>query len=345
MAQQHFLLSARARTLSIRQVLAWTDEEAFQAFKEVRWGSGGVVCPDCGSVNSHYFIRVRKQWRCKDCHHTFSVTSRTIFAHHKLPLKVYLAAIALFTNAVKGLSALQLGRDLGVQYKTAFILAHKIRQSLIDQRDDSTPLIGEVHVDGAYFNHYVRPKNKKVNRVDRRLAKNQKSEQRCVLVFRQLASALNATLDSPTTGSNRTLTFVVKSENATDVKALADRFLSSEAVVHADEAPAYNILHSKFKTKRVEHKAMYQTEDGVNTNQAESYFARLRRMQHGQTHHFGNEYLANYANEVAYREDTRRWANGKIFKDILTKCLQTRTHRDWCGYWQGNKTKVERLVY
>ena len=65
------------------------------------------------------------------------------------PLRIYLAAIAIYTNAVKGISALQLGRDLGVQYKTAFVLAHKIRESLMEQRD-MAQLTGEVHIDGAY---------------------------------------------------------------------------------------------------------------------------------------------------------------------------------------------------
>ena len=73
-------------------------------------------------------------------------------------------------------------------------------------------------------------------------------------------------------------------------------------------------------------------------------FSRFRRMQYGQMHKFGNLYLANYANEAAYREDTRRMANGEIFKDILTKCAKTRTNRDWFGYWQGNKRKEERLA-
>ena len=58
-------------------------------------------------------------------------------------------------------------------------------------------------------------------------------------------------------------------------------------------------------------------------------------MQIGQLYHFGLANLANYANEAAYREDTRRWSNGQIFTDILTKCAHTRPHRDWCGYWQG----------
>jgi hypothetical protein len=67
-------------------------------------------------------------------------------------------------------------------------------------------------------------------------------------------------------------------------------------------------------------------------------------MQYGQTHKFGNLYLANYANEAAYREDTRRLPNGAIFTDITKKCAHTKTSRDWCGYWQGNKRQTERLA-
>ncbi len=127
---QHFLLSAKARTLSVRKVMELTHDQAFQVFKELRWGAGEeVICPVCGTIGKHYFQHTRKQWRCKDCNHTFSVTSGTIFAFHKLPLRVYLAAIAIYTNAVKGISALQLSRDLGVQYKTAFGNPEIVRKS------------------------------------------------------------------------------------------------------------------------------------------------------------------------------------------------------------------------
>ena len=346
--KQHFLLSAGARTLSLRDVFAMTDEQAFETFKRVRWGADEeVACPCCGVVDVHYFIRVRHQWRCKDCAHTFSVTSGTVFANHKLSLKVYLAAIAIFTNAVKGVSALQLSRDLGVQYKTAFTLSHKIRQSLIEQRDDAQ-LIGEVHVDGAYVNGYIRPQNKKADRIDRRLAAHQKDSKRCILVFRQRAIAKvvqgTSAADNAPVGGAKTITFIVKSENQADVKVLAERVVQTGSTIHADESSAYDILHAKYDTQRVNHQVEYQTDAGINTNLAESYFARLRRMQYGQVHKFGNEYLANYANEAAYREDTRRWANGAIFFDILGKCLKTKTHRDWCGYWQGNKRGAERLA-
>lgn len=145
-------------------------------------------------------------------------------------------------------------------------------------------------------------------------------------------------------GAKKILTFVIRNENQADVINLADRFVSRGSVICADEANAYDVLHGRYDTRRVNHQHEYRANDGTTNNLAESNFARLRRMQYGQVHKFGNEYLANYANEAAYREDTRRWSNGKIFNDIASKCASTKTHRDWCGYWQGNKRLTERLA-
>jgi transposase-like protein len=339
---QHFLLTAEARTLSVREVFALSDEEAFDLFRELRWGKGEeVVCPECGVVERHWFLPSRRQWRCKACAHTFSVTSGTIFAHHKLPLRVYLGAVALYTNAVKGLSALQMCRDLGVQYKTAFVLMHKLRESLMVQREE-TPLCGEVEMDGAYVGGHVRPQNKKEDRVDRRRAENQSPDKRCILVMRE--NHPEASGDQEPVGARRTLSFVIGRENQTDVGTLAQRFIAPGTVISADESDAYDLLHGHFPMRRVNHTCEYRADDGTTNNQAESYFSRFRRMEIGQNHKFGLRYLANYANEAAYREDTRRLSNGEIFRDILTKCARTHTHRDWCGYWQGNKRPEERLA-
>ncbi len=333
---QHFLLTAKARTMSLRQIFGLTDDQAFDYFRRSRWGNGEeVICPECGQVDKHYFIKSRRQWRCKGCKHTFSVTSGTIFAFHKLPLKIYLAAVAIYTNAVKGISALQLSRDLDVQYKTAFVLAHKIRESLMAKRDESE-LEGEVEMDGAYVNGHVRPKNKKADRVDRRLAENQRPDKRCVFVMRNRAD------DGQ--GAKRTLTFVVKNENQEVVKKLTGRFVKKGTVVYADESPAYDQLHAYYDTRRVNHQIEYRADDGATNNQAESFFSRFRRMQYGQTHKFGNLYLDNYANEAAYREDNRRMSNGEMFGDIVVKCATSRTSRDFCGYWQGNRRLGERLA-
>jgi transposase-like protein len=335
---QHFLLSAQARTLSVFKVMQMTDTDAFTVFKQMRWGEGNKVsCPCCGVIGKHAFRRDRKQWRCKDCGHTFSVTSGTIFANHKLSLKTYLAAIALFCNAVKGISALQLSRDMDVQYKTAFVLAHKIRESLMEQRNVE-PLSGEVHMDGAYVNGYIRPRNKKEDRIDRRLAEHQRPDKRCVFVMRQKST------DADMNGASKTLTFVLKGENQIDVGNLAHSFVKKGSIICADESNAYDALHAKFDTRRVNHSVEYRSDKGVTNNMAESYFSRFRRMQYGQMHKFGNIHLASYANEAAFREDTRRQSNGAIFMEVTKRCAKTRASREWCGYWQGNKRQEERLA-
>jgi transposase-like protein len=339
---QHFLLTAEARTLSVREVFALSDEGAFDLFRALRWGKGEqVVCPECGVEDRHWFLPSRQQWRCKACTHTFSVTSGTIFAHHKLPLRIYLGAVALYTNAVKGLSALQMCRDLGVQYKTAFVLMHKVREALMAQREE-TPLCGEVEVDGAYVGGHVRAQNKKEERLDRRLAENQSPDKRCILVMRENYPK-EAAAPEPV-GARRTLSFVIRRENQADVGTLAGRFIAPGTVISTDESDAYDLLHAHFPMRRVNHQVEYRADDGTTSNQAESYFSRFRRMAIGQTHKFGIRYLANYANEAAYREDTRRLSNGAIFRDILTKCAHSPTHRDWCGYWQGNQRLHERLA-
>jgi len=135
---QHFLLLAQARDLSLMKLFNMSENEAFEYFKAIRWSDteGIPVCPSCGTCHEPYFISSRKQFRCKHCEHTFSVTSGTIFVSHKKPLKVYLIAIALFTNAVKSISALQLSRDLDVQYKTAWVLSQKIRESLMPTKEE-----------------------------------------------------------------------------------------------------------------------------------------------------------------------------------------------------------------
>ena len=125
-------------------------------------------------------------YRCKACRKDFSLTSGTLFAFHKLPLQTYLAAIVIFCNEVKGKSALALSRDLGVQYKTAFVLAHKLREALASEMRGER-LGGEgkkVEIDAAYFGGYVKPANRKENRRDRRLAENQTGKRRCIIVMR-----------------------------------------------------------------------------------------------------------------------------------------------------------------
>src|SRR3954462_4843682 len=181
----HFLLSAKARTLSLVQVARLSDEQAHSTFRALRWHETGgePVCPACGCV-AVYAYRARRLFKCQGCGKQFSLTSGTTFHGRKLPIRDYLMAIAIFANAAKGLSALQLGRDLDVSYKTAFVLAHKLREAMGADQAKYQPR-GDVEVDGCYVGGHIKPANYRENRRDRRLAVNQTGKRRVVVVTRE----------------------------------------------------------------------------------------------------------------------------------------------------------------
>lgn len=314
---QHFLLSAQARTLSLAKVLRLSEEEAFETFKAIRWAAtdGEPVCPKCGCCAA-YAVTTRKIWKCKACLVQFSVTSGTIFASRKLAIRDYLAAIAIFVNGAKGHSALQLSRDLDVQYKTAFVLSHKLREVLGAAQHGQT-LDGEVEVDGAYFGGYVKPANRKEDRVDRRLAEHRTGKRRVVVIMRER--------------HGQSLPFVFKTEGAA-VPTIIEK-VANDATVYADEASHWDALHGRFLTKRINHSECYA--DGpISTNWAESFFSRLRRAEIGVHHHISGRYLSAYANEMAWREDNRRVSNGEQYLMAVGSALAHPVSRQWKGYWQ-----------
>lgn len=300
------------------RVARMTEEEAYGLFCEIRWQEtgGDPVCPRCGHEKA-YSITTRRKFKCKRCHHQFSVTRRTIFASRKLAFRDILVAIAIFVNGAKGVPALRLSRELGVQYKTAFVLAHKIREAMADHQSEIDELSGEVEVDGAYFGGHVRPKNRKLDRKDRRTRANQSAKRCAVAVGRER--------------NGRTFVSVQKRE-ADAVKTLIDR-IRPETIVFADEASCWDDFHVYFDTRRINHSESY-SEDGASTNWAESFFSRLRRSEIGIHHHISGKYLGAYAGEMAWREDQRRSGNRSQTLGALGLGLGHGVSRRWKGYWQ-----------
>lgn len=159
---QHFLLSRAAKTLSLASVVRMSDEEAEATFRKVRWPdtNGEPVCPKCGCLDAYAFRRETGLlcFECSACRKEFSLTSGTLFASRKLSIKSYLFAIAIFCNEVKGKSMLALSRDLGVTYKSAFVLAHKLREAMAAELKGRV-VGGEgkvAEVDSGYFGGYVK---------------------------------------------------------------------------------------------------------------------------------------------------------------------------------------------
>ena len=321
---QHFLMSAAARTLSLIDLCDLSEDAAHKMLCEMRWEDtdGAPVCPHC-SCPAVYTYRCRRVFKCKACHRQFSATSGTLLAYRKLPFRTLLMALSLFVNAAKGLSSLQLSRDLGLHAKTAFVLLHKLRCALTSN-SAATILSGVVEIDGGWFGGHIRPENHRVARIDRRRREHQNGKRLCVVVMRQRGGP--------------TVTTVVKHE--AEAVPIIRRCVDRGSIVHADEARAWDDLHASFEMKRIDHGQAYSA-NGACTNLAESYISRLRRSEIGQHHHIAGPHLGQYAGEMGWREDMRRKATGTQFKACGRLTLGHPTSRPWVGYWQRHLQKEE----
>jgi transposase-like protein len=324
----HFLLTAAARTLTLASIARMSDEQAERVFVRLRFASnnGDAFCPHCGCPTVYACRRPNgaPRWRCKACRKDFSVTSGTLFAFHKMPLRSYLMAVAIFANEVKGKSMLALSRDLGTQYKTAFVLAHKIREAMGSEVRRST--IGgkgkRAEVDGGYFGGYVKPANHRANRRDLRLRQNQSGKRKVVVVIRERGG--------------KTLPGVFESEVA--ALNFIRRQIPRETELYADEASSWNELHARYTLHRINHQESYSLPGEVYTNNAESFFSRMRRAEIGHHHHVAGPYLIRFAQEAAWREDHRKEPNGSQVDRLVGLAMHNKPSVDFCGYWQRSRT-------
>jgi transposase-like protein len=246
---QHFLLSSAAKSLNLVQVMRMTDAQAEALFNKVRWPEtdGAPVCPHCGGLNAYKSPRPTgaMRYRCKACTKDFTVTSGTLFASHKLPLRIYLAAIAIFCNEVKDKSALALSRDLGMSYKACFVLAHKLREAMAEEMKGRV-IGGEgkvAEIDGGYFGGYVKPGNWKEYRRDRRKAENQNGKRKAVVIVRER------------NGNSVPAVFRTEGQALDWIKSR----VQPGTVVHADEGAGWDALNKRFEMRRINHQEAYST--------------------------------------------------------------------------------------
>lgn len=314
---QSFSLSAAARTLSLRSIFEAGEEANYRTFCKLRWPqtSGEASCPSCGCLGA-YEITSRRRFECSGCGSQFSVTSGTIFHSRKKSFTDLLAALCIVLNAAKGLSALQLARDLKCQHKSAWVLSHKMRQALASELANAK-LAGEIEIDGMYHGGKIRPANLKENRVDRRRAPLQTGTRRVVIALRAR--------------KGRTHTFIGKHEP--EGVSIVRRVVSQGSTIIADEATHWDVLPFHYATQRINHSVAYSL-DGISTNQVESFFSRLRRMIEGQHHYVSPQYLHQYAAHAAWLEDHRLMDNGAMVNRALGLSLNHPKSKEWCGYWQ-----------
>src|SRR3954453_4051890 len=183
----------------------------------------------CAGLGDHYTQALEMQ----PVPVQFSVTAQTIFADRKRPIRDYLLAIAIFVNGAKGHSALQLSRDLDCQYKTAFVLAHKLREALGSQLETGQlgGLDQAVEIDGAYFGGKQKHGNRKADRKDRRLST---AGRQVVVVARERGG--------------KTITWVEDRES--DAALKIRQRVAKGSIVHGDESAAWDRLVAWYDMRR-----------------------------------------------------------------------------------------------
>lgn len=359
-----FWLSRESIPLTLEAIAAMTDEQARLYLAELRWGSSEQqVCPDCGVMDRHHVIRTRKQWRCKHCFRTFSVTTGTPFADHKIGYRKLLLAIFAFIINQKGLAALTLRRIIGGQYRTAFTLLHKIREAVM-LTVSQEKLSGVIEVDGGHFSGKKRKgRKKKRARAQAEIPEKYKQHReklkpsafpfhpnrRIIITLREISpettGEINRYSGKPIgKGACRTLVAVCRSENTADIEALVRQHVAHQATIRSDELPAYgNLKLMGYVHQAVNHSEEFSTDEGINQNQAESFFSRMRRACIGVYHRITPKYMLDYATEMAWREDVRRQDTKTQMAALLGRVCNAGLSTDWFNYCRGNKRKAELL--
>lgn len=259
--------------------------------ESICWGEE-PICPHCGTVGGHYRLKGKAHrpgvWKCKACREQFSVTVGTVFERSKIGLDKWLFAVHLICSSKKGYSAHQLHRNLGVTYKTAWFMAHRIREAM---KSSSGGLLGSggkiVEADETYWGT---EKGKEVR------AGGHHKMKILSLVERG--------------GEKRS--FHVPSVTAKTLRPLLFQNISESARLMTDEFRSYTKAGKVFAEHSVVNHAVKEYARGdVTTNTVESSFALLKRGLMGTFHQVGEQHLQRYIAEFDFRWNKRKINDGE----------------------------------
>lgn len=295
----------------------FSDAESAREFMEAQLWPDGVVCPHCGVIGEAYRLKAKQDsknpvrpgvWKCKGCRKQFTVTKGTIFEDSHIPLNTWLMAIHLMCASKKGISAHQLHRMLGVTYKSAWFMAHRIRYALTQE-----PLLalmaGTVEIDETYIGGKIKSKKKTKpgERPRDRVSQYDNKKPVVALVERN--------------GSVRS--HHVRRVTAANLKPIIEASVSPDAHVITDSGTVlkgtlmgrnhYQVNHTEDEYVR------YERGLKITTNTVEGFFALLKRGVNGTFHHIGEQHLHRYLTEFDFRYNTRKSTDGERTKQLIRK--------------------------
>jgi len=285
----------------------YADESKARGLLEGMLWPEGPVCPHCKNHHEKPIYKLQSGktsksparqgvYKCGACRKQFTVTVGTIFEGSHIPISTWLMAIFILCSSKKSVSSKQLERMLGVTYKTAWFMSHRLRYAMMENHKSAPKLSGTVEVDETFVGGVgdVRTMNLRHTPV-------------VALVQR----------DGPARVQ------VIASVNQHNLGKALNHYVDKSAVVNTDEHPGYKNPLKNWKAHHaVNHsKVEYHREnkDGsiATTNSAESFFSLLKRGVYGAWHHVSPEHLPKYANEFAFRWSHRRVTDGKRMEQFL----------------------------
>jgi transposase-like protein len=279
--------------------------------ESLRWPNG-PVCPHCGeSEREPYRLKsnTRKLWKCAACRKQFTVTVGTIFEGSHIPLNKWLLAFYLLCSSKKGISAHQLHRMLGITYKSAWFMAHRIRYAM-EQPVFQGLLTGTVEVDETYIGGKKRRSNKKgfkpldPRKPDERLRRTGRGSDKTPVVALVQRG-----------GPVRTLR--VANVTAEQLGGAIRRHVDRDAHLRTDAFSSYKKVGKEYAShESVDHNFEYVRGD-VHTNTAENFFSILKRGINGIYHHVSEAHLPRYLAEFEFRYNN-------LARDGVTDAERTR---------------------
>jgi transposase-like protein len=302
-------------------------DKAREALEAARWPNG-PYCPHCGNADEDLIAKVegkKKSHRpglyyCNECKGTFTVTVGTVFERSKVPLTKWWLATHLMASSKKGISAHQLHRMLGVTYKTAWFMAHRVREAM--REANPTPMGGEgkiIEADETYYGKLETPRirNKHLPPPTKR-GKSGGAQKRAIFGLVERGGVVR--------------TFLIPRASPQAVRDVMVKHVSRKSTLHTDESGIYKALGQEFAAhKTINHSRGDYVKGNVHTNTVENLWSVFKRGMNGIYQHCAEAHMHRYLAEFEFRHNNRsalkisdRERTGKIMEGIEGKRLTYR---------------------
>jgi transposase-like protein len=264
---------------------------------KLRWPSGKVTCPRCGS-DQHSFISTRHLWFCKPCQQQFTMKVGTIFEDSPLGMDKWMVAFWLLVNCKNGISSYELGRDLGVTQRTAWFMLHRIRYSL--QQGSVAKMKGEVEVDETFIGGKAR--NMHIAQRKRRITGSGVKGKTAVVGFVERGGKVQTT--------------VVDNRKKQTLQSEVRKRVEAGAALYTDELLSYDGLEGQYAHQVINHAVAYVA-GAVHTNTLENFWSLLKRGLHGTYVSVEPFHLFRYLDEQAFRYNERHGNDADRFTQAM----------------------------